>query len=123
MKRETEQRKAIEKIFIQQEKPLGIGEIMERGRELVNTLNQATVYRNLKRLVSSGWLKRINHPTLGTLWELADRGHHHHFYCNVCHNVYDLPGCALDQEKAVPAGFEIEEHEIFLSGTCKSCLH
>ncbi len=121
MKRKTSQRTAIEQVFYQMEKPLGVDEILLKGREMVESLNQATVYRNLKLLVERGWLKQVNHPLLGTLWERAGKGHHHHFYCHVCNNVYDLPGCALNQEEAVPAGFIVEDHEIYLSGTCSAC--
>lgn len=103
------------------EKPLGIDEILLKGREMVESLNQATVYRNLKLMVERGWLKQISHPSLGTLWERAEKGHHHHFYCHVCNGIYDLPGCALNQEEAVPAGFIIEDHEIFISGICSTC--
>jgi len=43
MRRETAQRRAIEKVFTRLERPLCITEIMEHGREMVGTLNQATV--------------------------------------------------------------------------------
>ena len=121
MRRETAQRKAIEQVFRHPGNPLSIAEIIASGRKSVRTLNQATVYRNLKILVEDGWLKRINHPSLGTLWERTGKGHHHHFYCHVCRRFFELPGCALDQEKAVPSGFIVEDHEVFISGTCRSC--
>lgn len=121
MKRNTSQRTAIQSVFQMIDRPMGIDEILEHGRTLVHSLNQATVYRNLKLLVENGWLKPISHPVLGTLYERADKGHHHLFHCHACNRLYELPGCALDEHNAVPKGFVIEEHEIFLFGVCPLC--
>lgn len=121
MKRKTTQRTAIEQVFRTENRPLGINEVLRYGRTLVESLNQATVYRNLKLLVASGRLCQVNHPVLGTLYEQAGKGHHHHFHCHGCNRVFELPGCALNEEEAAPEGFIVEEHEIYLSGTCPNC--
>lgn len=121
MQRNTSQRQAIERVFNEQDRPLKIEEVLAHGREIVGTLNQATVYRNLKLMVENGWLKHINHPSIGTLYERAEKEHHHHFHCHECDRVYEVPGCALKHEDAVPDGFVMEEHEVFLSGVCRSC--
>ena len=105
MKRKTSQRAAIEQVFCQLDRPLGIEEILETGRMAVESLNQATVYRNVKLLLENGWLKQVCHPSLGTLYERTGKGHHHHFHCRVCNRVYDLPGCALNEREAAPSGF------------------
>lgn len=91
------------------------------GREMVATLNQATVCRNLKILMENGWLTQINHPSLGTLYERTGKELHHHFYCHVRKRIYELPGCPLSKGEIAPAGFIVEHHEVFLSGTCPSC--
>ncbi len=53
MKRKTSQRAAIEQVFCQLDRPLGIEEILETGRMAVESLNQATVYRNVKLLLAN----------------------------------------------------------------------
>ena len=53
MKRKTSQRAAIEQVFCQLDRPLGIEEILETGRMAVESLNQATVYRNVKLLLEN----------------------------------------------------------------------
>jgi Fur family transcriptional regulator, ferric uptake regulator len=121
MKRKTSQRAAIEETFRVQDRALGIEEILHNGRAMVESLNQATVYRNLKLLVEKGWLKQVNHPFLGTLYERSGKKHHHHFHCHACNRVYELPGCALKEAEAAPEGFVVENHEVFLSGICPSC--
>lgn len=121
MQRKTTQRAAIEQVFRDEDRPLGIDEILRLGRVQVESLNQATVYRNLKLLLDQGWLNQINHPTLGVLYECSGKAHHHHFHCHGCNRVFELPGCSLNQETAAPAGFIVEAHEIFLFGICPSC--
>ena len=88
---------------------------------MVETLNQATVYRNLKLLVERGWLRKINTPESGAWYERADKAHHHHFKCRSCDQLFELPGCALNEAKFTPPGFVTEGHEIFLFGICSSC--
>jgi Fur family ferric uptake transcriptional regulator len=121
MKRNTSQRAAIEQAFRQNDRPLGVEEVLKYGRRLVASLNQATVYRNIKLLVDSGWLKRVIHPSLGTLYERAGKDHHHHFHCRSCNRAFDLPGCVIKDEEMAPDGFVVEGHEVFLCGICPSC--
>ena len=121
MKRNTTQKTAIEQVFRQHDRPLGVDEILRMGRKIVGSLNQATVYRNLKLLVDNGWLKRITHPSLGTLYERTGKGHHHHFHCRECNRAFEFPGCALKEDEIAPHGFVVEAHEIFLFGICPSC--
>lgn len=121
MRRQTSQRAAITQVFLDQDRPLTIEEILRQGRLLVASLNQATVYRNLRLLVDQGWLTQIYHPTLGPLYERAGKGHHHHFHCLTCNRVYEIPGCSLNHQAAAPAGFIVQEHQIFLCGICPAC--
>lgn len=121
MKRNTSQRMAIEEVFGRHDRPLGVGEVLAYGRRFVESLDQSTVYRNLKILVASGRLKRLVHPTLGTLYERTGKGHHHHFHCRSCDRAFELPGCALKVDGAAPAGFVVDGHEVFLFGVCAAC--
>ncbi len=121
MIRQTKQRKVIQDIFYKEDRPLSVNEILELGRRQVKTLNQATVYRNLKLLVEDGWLNRITHEAFGTRYERADKAHHHHFLCRTCNRAFELPGCALDHNSTALSGFQVENHEIYLFGICPGC--
>lgn len=121
MTRQTSQRSAIEQAIRNSGRPMGIDEILSKGKEIVESLNQATVYRNVKQLLASGTVRQLLHPTQGSLYETAEKDHHHHFHCNSCNKVYDVPGCALKEEGIVPKGFVVEDHEIFLYGKCPKC--
>ncbi|MCW8816180.1 MAG: transcriptional repressor [Chlorobium sp.] len=64
MRRNTSQRIAIEKVFREHDRPLGVDEVLAYGQTQVGSLNKATVYRNLKMLTDENWLKRLSHPLL-----------------------------------------------------------
>lgn len=119
--RNTSQRKAIEEVIRRKARPLDVAEIVREGRKKVPSLNEATVYRNLKALEAHGILQRVKHPERGTLYEAAGKDHHHHFHCRICARVYELPGCALSERPWTPPGFITEEHEVFLKGVCAAC--
>jgi Fur family ferric uptake transcriptional regulator len=122
LKRSTVQRRAIEAVFNQHERPLAVEEVLHYGREAVPTLNIATVYRTLKILCENELLEKIYHPSFGTLYERAGKDHHHHFFCQECNRAFELSGCALNLEDATPDGFVVEDHEVFLMGTCPQCV-
>ncbi len=121
MKRKTNQRNAIQEVFQKIDRPLGVDEILEAGRQTVGSLNQATVYRNLKILVQSGWLKKIHTPELGSLYEKAGKEHHHHFQCRSCDRLFEISGCAFNERSLTPPGFVTESHEVYLFGLCPAC--
>jgi Fur family ferric uptake transcriptional regulator len=106
---------------MEHERPLRVEEILDLARENAPTLNVATVYRNLNRLVDDGWLKKVELPPLGAVYERSDRPHHHYFFCRLCNAVFELPGCMVDMEEGVPTGLTVEGHELFLHGLCETC--
>ena len=121
MKRKTNQRNAIQEVFRKIDRPLDINEILQTGRRTVGSLNQATVYRNLKILVGNGWLKKISTPERGVLYERTGKAHHHHFQCRQCERLFEITGCALNERIATPPGFITEGHDVYLYGICSSC--
>lgn len=121
MARKTPQRQAIVRAIEKEDRPLRVGEILDLGRKDVPTLDQATVYRNLNRLVDEGTVLRVQHPELGALYERTGKKHHHHFHCRVCDRLLELPGCVFDEDVHTPKGFQTESHELFLYGVCSEC--
>ena len=121
MKRKTSQRNAIQQVLLESDRPLSIDEVLESGRRMVTSLNQATVYRNLKLLVEEGWVKRVNMPELRTLYEVAGKEHHHHFQCRSCDRLFEVSGCAFNERSSTPPGFVTEGHEVYLFGICAYC--
>lgn len=121
-KRNTQQKKAIEQVFLETDRPLTMEEILKKGRDFAPSLNQATVYRNLKSLVEDGWLTKVQLPTVGTYYERSNKSHHHHFLCRLCNKAYELFGCLLKSNHTLaPKGFIVENHDVTVYGVCSVC--
>lgn len=121
MPRKTEQRDAIRCAFEHAGRPLSAQEVLELAQEDVPSLGIATVYRNIKALVAEDWLTAVELPNEPSRYELAELEHHHHFQCEACARVFDIPGCAMGVAALAPQGFEVNSHEVFLYGTCPEC--
>lgn len=119
--RQTVQRIAIAQVIGGAERPLSAEDVLARARASVPSLDRSTVYRNLKAMAQEGTIRKVVHPELGALYELASKAHHHHFYCRECDQVFELPGCALDVSGSTPPGFQTYSHEVFLYGACPEC--
>lgn len=123
MQRQTSQRVAIEGAFVSAGRPMGPQEILDAAREQVPSLNLATVYRTLKRMVEDQAIHPVELPGEPPRYELqaAAKHHHHHFRCRRCDSVFDLKGCVNGLKKLLPKGFRMNGHDIVLYGDCDTC--
>ena len=123
MQRQTSQRVAIEETFVSAGRPLGPQEILDAARKQVPSLNLATVYRTLKRMVEDRAIYPVELPGEPARYELqaAAEQHHHHFRCGDCNAVFDLKGCVDGLKKLLPKGFRMTGHDIVLYGYCAAC--
>ena len=120
MKRNTRQREVLREVFTSAGRPLSPQEVAVLAQVAIPSLGIATVYRALKEFVEEGWLVAVG-VAGGTRYELADIGHHHHFYCRDCDKTFDIAGCRGNLRGLVPKGFVIASHELTINGTCRSC--
>jgi Fur family transcriptional regulator, ferric uptake regulator len=120
VQRSTRQRDVLRAVFTSAPRPLGPREAMALAQQSLPSLGIATVYRAIKDLLAKGWLVPVT-VSSGTRFEPADRGHHHHFYCQACDRAFDLDGCASNLSRLVPAGFVVESHELTITGLCDAC--
>ena len=121
MLRDTAQRRAIREVFRREARPLSPGEVLHGGQDSVPSLGIATVYRNIKALMTEGWLKTVQLPGDSARYELSARPHHHHFVCKCCNQAFDIEACPSGVEALAPAGFRVEAHEVTLYGRCPAC--
>ncbi|TSA31350.1 MAG: transcriptional repressor [Verrucomicrobiaceae bacterium] len=122
MDRSTKQKRAIEAVLQNHRKPLTAAEILSLSLREVPSIGIATVYRSLKSLSSDGQVVAVEIPGESPRYERADKGHHHHFLCRGCGEVFELEKCLEGIKKMAPAGFLVEDHEIILYGACPSCV-
>lgn len=121
VERDTRQRRAIREAIARADRPLTPAEIHAGARSEVRGLGLATVYRTLRILADEGVIAEVQVPGEAPRYEMADKAHHHHFYCRRCERVFEVEGCPGDLAGLTPAGFALDGHELLLFGTCADC--
>jgi Fur family transcriptional regulator, ferric uptake regulator len=124
MQRNTHQRRAILHALQSAPGPLTPQEVLERAQDDHQRLGLATVYRNLNALSEQGDIIAVHLPNDVPRYEMAGRGHHHHFRCERCSKVFELEGScpvAVLEGVTLPGGFRVQGHELTLYGICSSC--
>jgi Fur family ferric uptake transcriptional regulator len=119
--RTTRQKTAIRSVFEHTGRPLTTGEVLTVARQRVEGLGIATVYRTIKNLLDDGWLTAVDLPGEPPRYEIAGKGHHHHFLCESCGGVFELEGCLPAIERLAKRGFSVRSHEVVLYGRCGDC--
>jgi Fur family ferric uptake transcriptional regulator len=119
--RSTQQRRAILHTLERGDRPMSPQEVLADAARHAPGLGLATVYRNLRRLLDEGVLRAIELPGAPTRYELAGKGHHHHFHCRACDRVFEVDDCPGRLADLAPQGFAVEAHEIVLYGLCREC--
>lgn len=121
MTRNTRQRTIIRDVLEHANRPLGAPEILTEAQRHYDGIGIATVYRTIKGLIEEGWLVPVELPGEPPRYELAGKGHHHHFHCKDCGKMFELEGCVENLKNLIPKGFKITGHEVLLYGVCAQC--
>lgn len=121
--RQTRQRDAILRVIREAAGPLSVPEIHERSARTLPRIGIATIYRTLKLLQESHQINPVILPSGESRFEAAGIGHHEHFQCRICQQVFDLHFCPLHLPRgtALPGGYIVEDHELTFYGVCPGC--
>ncbi len=119
-------REAVVELLADQTCALSAQEIDDRLRAGSRSVGRASVYRALDQLADLHLLARVDVGDGITRYEPAHPGgdHHHHVICERCGKLEAFEDEALERAiKKVSGrvGFDIDEHEVTLRGTCSSC--
>ena len=117
----TRQREVILNVLRQAGRPLTPQDIREQASQDSAGIGLATVYRALKAFMAQEVIVQVEIPGASPCYEPADRGHHHHFICQQCQQVFDLKGCVHGLEALAPQDFYVQRHDIILYGLCAKC--
>ncbi len=125
MSRKTRQGGAIRRAILDAGRPLSPAEILELAQREVPGMGMATVYRALKRLAEDQEVVAVELPGEPARYEsdTAAASHHHHFRCEDCGKVFDVPGCPGNLADLTPPGFRLQGHEVVLYGQCSACFN
>ncbi len=84
----------------------------------------ATVYRVLTQFEDAGLVLRHNFEGGRSIFELDRGGHHDHMVCVKCNTVTEFYDEAIEtrqKEIAEKAGFELQDHSLYMYGICANC--
>lgn len=84
------------------------------------TLSKTTVYNTLHLFVDKGIAIPIHVEGNEVRYD-ADISNHGHFKCNKCGNIYDIPVDFTSHNFKELSGYDVDEFQIFMRGTCMSC--
>ncbi|MEM8550493.1 MAG: transcriptional repressor [Verrucomicrobiota bacterium] len=120
--RKTRQKEAILSTLSGSNRPLCLEEILSQARQLCPGLGERTVFRKLSEMTQDNQLIRVHFPGQPVRYEVPhpDGGHHPHFICRDCGQVFVLPGETPDNLSRIkqPPEFIFEGEEVIIFGRC-----
>jgi Fur family ferric uptake transcriptional regulator len=119
--RKTRQRDALRDVIERADRPLSVNELLEAAAQQVDGIGVATVYRTVSAFLNEGIVEAVEISGEPVRYERADKGHHHHFHCDVCGRVYDIGECDENVRKLAPPKFRVRSHDVTLYGVCAAC--
>ncbi len=122
----TGSRKRILELFLQSNGALAHSDIEKKTGE---KFDRVTVYRTLQSFLDKGIIHTIPTPDNSIRYALCkddcSTGHHHdnhvHFVCTKCSNTICLDHVTIPAVK-LPLGFQANEYQMIVNGTCRACL-
>jgi Fe2+ or Zn2+ uptake regulation protein len=90
-------------------------------------MDQATLYRNLLNLKTSGLIRQIDFRERFSYYEINNKGDHHHLVCVQCGRIEEIKGCPVD-DLAISAlndssAFaKVLHHSLEFYGLCVQCV-
>ena len=123
--RNTKQKQIIMNVLDKNRTHPTIKEIQEKVKEIDASIGQATIYRNINKLVDEKKIKKI--PTLdGRDYYDINTVSHYHFICQKCGKIMDLFDKKYEKlmnRIEIDYQMKIENSNIIFEGVCKECLN
>lgn len=95
-------------------------EIYRNLKSAVPSLSKATVYNTLGFLTTKRIVREIPVNTGEARFDLPS-GNHHHFYCDNCGRIIDIPETICSVKIKDLPGLKVTETEVVLRGICDVC--
>lgn len=118
----TAQKLAIAAVLNQTHDHPSASVIHERVRRTIPNISLATVYRNLESMVAAGLVNALTGAP--ECRYDANAMPHHHFLCQSCHALRDVPAAGAGVSLRYPGfidGCAVAGAQLLLSGYCPAC--
>lgn len=120
--RSTAQRYAVLEFLVRNAGNATAGEIFEAVNRGDPRASRATVYNSLRSLAHAGLVRELMAEGNAARFD-ANIHPHHHFVCDRCRRVDDIPWFAIPPRslKAARNGREVRHYEVVFRGVCANC--
>ncbi len=118
----THARKCVVRCLYEADAPLTAQEL--HGRIGDDSIDTATVYRNLETLSGLGIVHKVEHSQHGLRFALKGATHSHAIECEKCKSRRDIGECFMQEVEELifeRTGFRNIHHIVNFSGVCPSC--
>lgn len=98
-------------------------QIIQSVHSLDSSISVSTIYRNVSVMLIENIIKKFKINQVEVYETIKEK--HYHFMCKKCGDIIDLDARKIDERFSLEneiEGNQIEEVEIYFSGTCKKCL-
>ncbi|MDF2485265.1 MAG: hypothetical protein K0R46_1433 [Herbinix sp.] len=123
--RNTRQKQLILSILRDADRPMSINEVYSQVVLTLPKIAKSTIYRNIDSLLNQNLIDKyhLNDNEIFYIIKADSKEHKHFVICDDCKRIFDLPGCPIHAlENAMEEeGFIIKEHQIQITGICKTC--
>ena len=120
----TSARSAIIHLLVETDEPLSASKIRSTLKLQRLSLDRATIYRELKFLLTDNIVRKIQFAGKATHYEI-ESGHHHHLICVKCNSVKIIVlGRHLERhERQIykKENFRVISHALEFYGLCRKC--
>jgi Fur family transcriptional regulator, ferric uptake regulator len=122
--KKTSQRALIWGILLEAKGHPSVEEIRDLLIAKGHRIGLATIYRTLKILLSSGYIRQSKIAGMTRYEPVVNQPNHLHFICNSCGRTTEFPSRKIEQliqRITAEHGFEERFSRYMISGLCKSC--
>lgn len=118
----TKQRETLLNLLSDTDKHISAIDLWKQFKEVFPGASYNTVYRNLYTMVE---LEIVETTTIEGeqhfFFHCKEHGHHHHFICKNCGDMFPIDLCPMDRVKETMPQFQIENHSFEVYGKCPDC--
>ena len=123
--KKTSQRALIWKALLGSKGHPSVEEIRDKLLKEGNRIGLATIYRTLKILLQSGFIRQSKIEGMARYEPLIKQPNHLHFICNICRNTVEFPSRRIENLiRQVTDEYEFDERysRYVIFGICKACF-
>lgn len=121
--RTTKARTIITDIISSAPTPVDAASILAQVQQKDPSINRATVFRTLNKLVEEGAATKVDFGEGRARYESASH-HHHHLICTKCNSIEAVDICQAEEviaQAAQSKNFTVTSHKLEYFGVCHRC--